>query len=153
MGVLGHSGVSEPRASSGHMGETATVCGMVASAEYEVNEQNQATLLDLGKPHPNAIFTAVIYGENRAKFRTSESSLRGKRICVTGQISDYHGKPEIVLTEPSQLSQWRAPLGWAMEIRTSAGSPLMPHNVKRTAVRAQTAPPVLRRYGGPINTS
>ena len=28
-----------------------------------------------------------IYGENRAKFRTSESSLRGKRICVTGQIS------------------------------------------------------------------
>jgi DNA/RNA endonuclease YhcR with UshA esterase domain len=29
----------------------------------------------------------------------------GKRICVTGQISDYRGKPEIVLTDPSQLAQ------------------------------------------------
>ena len=30
--------------------------------------------------------------------------LRGKRICVTGKISDYHGKPEIVLTDPRQLA-------------------------------------------------
>jgi hypothetical protein len=39
------------------------------------------------------------------KFGTPETSLRGKRVCVTGQIGDYHGKPEIVLTDPSQLSQ------------------------------------------------
>jgi hypothetical protein len=83
-----------------HIGETATVCGVVASAEYEACEQNQPTLLDLGKSHPNAIFTAVIYGENRARFGTPEISLRGKHICVTGQISDYQGKPEIVLTDP-----------------------------------------------------
>jgi Abortive infection alpha len=44
-------------------------------------------------------------GGHRSKFATSENSLRGKRICVTGKISDYQGKPEIVLTEPSQLSQ------------------------------------------------
>ena len=36
---------------------------------------------------------------------TPETSLDGKRICVTGPISYYHGKPEIVLTDPSQLSQ------------------------------------------------
>jgi hypothetical protein len=94
-----------PEDAAGHMGETATVCGVVASTEYEANEQNQPTLLDLGKPYPNAVFTAVIYGENRAKFGTPENSLRGKRICVTGQIGDYQGKPEIVLTEPSQLTQ------------------------------------------------
>jgi hypothetical protein len=94
-----------PEDAARHIGETATVCGVVASAEYEANEQNQPTLLDLGKPYPNAIFTAVIYGGNRAKFGTPEVSLRGKRICVTGQISDYQGKPEIVLTEPSQLTQ------------------------------------------------
>jgi hypothetical protein len=29
----------------------------------------------------------------------------GKRICMTGQISDYRGKPEIVLTDPGQLTQ------------------------------------------------
>jgi DNA/RNA endonuclease YhcR with UshA esterase domain len=94
-----------PEDAAGHIGETATVCGVVAFAEYEVNEQNQPTLLDLGQPHPNAIFTAVIYGDNRQKFGTPENSLRGKRICVTGQISDYQGKPEIVLTEPGQLTQ------------------------------------------------
>ena len=88
-----------------HIGETATVCGVVASAEYEADAQSQPTLLDLGEPSPNAIFTAVVYGSDRPKFGTPETSLRGKRICVTGQISDYQGKPEIVLTDPGQLTQ------------------------------------------------
>jgi len=94
-----------PENAAGHIGETATVCGVVASPKYEADAQSQPTLLDLGKPSPNATFTAVVYGENRAKFGTPETSLRGKRICVTRKISDYEGKPEIVLTDPSQLSQ------------------------------------------------
>jgi DNA/RNA endonuclease YhcR with UshA esterase domain len=94
-----------PEDASSHIGETATVCGVVASAIYEVKAKSQPTLLNLGKAYPNATFTAVIYGEHRAKFETPETSLRGKRICVTGSISDYHGKPEIVLTDPSQLTQ------------------------------------------------
>jgi hypothetical protein len=94
-----------PAEAGHHVGKAATVCGVVASAEYEANEQNQPTLLDLSKPYPNAVFTAVIYGENRAKFGTPELLLCGKRICVMGQISDYQGKAEIVITDPKQLSQ------------------------------------------------
>jgi hypothetical protein len=94
-----------PEDAARHIGETATVCGMVASATFEANVQDQPTLLDLGEPSPHAVFTAVIYGDNRSKFDSPEISLRGKRICVTGQISDYRGKPEIVLTDPSQLTQ------------------------------------------------
>jgi hypothetical protein len=75
------------------------------SGEYEVNEQSQPTLLDLGKPYPNATFTAVVYGDHRQKFGTPEVTLRGKRICVTGQIIDYQGKPEIVFTNPSQSTE------------------------------------------------
>ena len=60
--------------------------------------------MDLGKAYPNAAFTAVVYGENRAKFGTPETSLRGKRNCVT-ESSDYSGKAEIVLADPSQLTQ------------------------------------------------
>lgn len=67
--------------------------------------RGQPTFLDLDKPYPNAPFTAVIFGDDRPKFGTPETSLRGKRICVTGQISDYHGRPEIVLTDPRQLTQ------------------------------------------------
>ena len=88
-----------------HIGETATVCGVVASAEYEPNEGSQLTLLDLGKPFPNAIFTVMIHGIDRAKFGTPENPLRGEQICVTGLISAYQGKPVIVLIDPSQLSQ------------------------------------------------
>jgi hypothetical protein len=72
-----------------HIGETATVCGVVATAMFEANVQDQPTLLDLGEPSPHAVFTAVIYGDHRSKFGTPETSLRGKRIRVTGQISDY----------------------------------------------------------------
>ncbi len=94
-----------PEDAAVHIGETTTVCGVVASAKYEAKAQSQPTLLDLGKPYPKAVFTAVIYGDNRQKFGTPETSLRGKRVCVTGQISDYRGKPEIALTDPSQLTQ------------------------------------------------
>jgi hypothetical protein len=75
------------------------------SGEHEINEQSQPTLLDLGRPYPNATFTAVVYGDHRQKFGTPEITLRGKRICVTGQIIDYQGKPEIVFTNPSQSTE------------------------------------------------
>jgi hypothetical protein len=94
-----------PEDAASHIGETATVCGVAASAKFEAHARAQPTLLDLGKSYPQAVFTAVIYGDHRSKFGTPETSLHGKHVCVTGQISDYHGKPEIVLTDPSQLTQ------------------------------------------------
>jgi hypothetical protein len=106
--VWASSGYAEsvsPEDAVRHIGETATVCGVVASAKFEANAHSRPTLLNLGKSYPHAVFTAVIYGDNRSKFGTPETSLHGKRIRVTGQISDYHGKPEIVLTDPSQLTQ------------------------------------------------
>jgi hypothetical protein len=50
-----------PEDAVSHIGETATVCGVVASAEFEANARSQPTLLDLGQAYPHAIFTAVIY--------------------------------------------------------------------------------------------
>jgi hypothetical protein len=41
-------------------GQTAIVCGDVASGEYEANVQSQPTLLDLEKPSPDTVFTTVI---------------------------------------------------------------------------------------------
>jgi DNA/RNA endonuclease YhcR with UshA esterase domain len=94
-----------PNDAAGHVGESATVCGTVTSAKFAANSRSQPTFLDLGNPYPNAAFTAVIFGDDRPKFGSPEVSLRGKRVCVTGQIRDYRGKPEIVLTEPGQLAQ------------------------------------------------
>jgi DNA/RNA endonuclease YhcR with UshA esterase domain len=90
---------------AGHVGEQATVCGMVASAKFAANSHSQPTFLDLDRPYPNAVFTAVIFGDDRPKFGTPEQSLQGGRICVTGVIRLYRGKPEIILNDPNQLAQ------------------------------------------------
>jgi hypothetical protein len=54
----------------------------------------------LSQPHT---FTAVIFGENRAKFGTPEKDYLDREICITGKIEDYNGKPEIIVTEPQQI--------------------------------------------------
>jgi hypothetical protein len=41
---------------------------------------------------------------DRGKFGTPESTYAGKRVCVTGTTVEYCGRPEIVATDPSQIS-------------------------------------------------
>lgn len=38
-----------------HVGEKAAVCGVVARARYASRSKGQPTLLNLDKPHPNAV--------------------------------------------------------------------------------------------------
>lgn len=89
---------------SKHVGETATVCGTVASARYAEHTRGQPTFLNLDKPCPQQVFTAVIWGTNRHSFGTPETALLGKRICATGMIELYRERPEIILRSPSQLT-------------------------------------------------
>jgi hypothetical protein len=85
-----------PEEAPGHVGENATVCGIVASAHYAARSKSQPTFLNLGKAYPAQVFTAVIFGSDRAKFGEPEKALQAKRICVTGthpalskQAGDY----------------------------------------------------------------
>ena len=86
-----------------HIGETASVCGVVASTNYVSKSKGQPTFLNLDRPYPQQVFTVLIWGSDRSKFGTPEISLMGKRVCATGQIKAYRGKPEIVATDPRQL--------------------------------------------------
>lgn len=88
-----------------HVGQTATVCGTVASAHYAARSRGQPTFLNLDKPYPAQIFTAVIWGENRAAFGMPERALLDRRVCVTGKIRTYRGRPEMFLRKPEQLSE------------------------------------------------
>ena len=85
-----------------HVGETATVCGRVADTRYQ-EAGSHVTFLNFDKPYPDHTFTAFLPAENRSKFGTPEKDYKDKDICVTGKIEDYHGKPEIVLTDPQQI--------------------------------------------------
>ena len=92
--VVAHAASLNPEEAADHVGETATVCGLVASASYLPQAPQSPTFLDLGKPFPNQIFSALIFGTDRPKFGTPETSMRGKSICVRGTIFLYPGKAE-----------------------------------------------------------
>ncbi len=89
-----------------YVGKRATVCGQVASAFYAVGSRGQPTFLNLDRPYPDAAFTAVIWGENRSKFsKPPERGYPGKRICVSGTVTTYKSLPEIVVADPSQITE------------------------------------------------
>jgi hypothetical protein len=94
-----------PDDAASHIGQGATVCGLVVWTKYDAHLDRQPTFLDFGEPYPDEVFAAVIFGANRAKFGTPETTLKGKRVCVSGRISEYQNKPAIVVTDPRQLTQ------------------------------------------------
>jgi len=86
-----------------YVGQYATVCGIVASTKYATQTRRQPTFLNFDVPYPNHVFTAVIWGVDRPKFGSPESTFLRKRICVTGTIELYRGKPEIIVSDHRQL--------------------------------------------------
>jgi hypothetical protein len=97
------TGTLTPQQAAAHIGETATVCGIVASTNYASRSKREPTYLNFERPFPNQIFTVLIWGSDRPKFGEPENKLMGKRVCATGIIKEYRGKPEIVATDPRQL--------------------------------------------------
>ena len=93
----------DPEEAASHVGEEATVCGEVTGAKYSSHRERKPTFIDFGPPHPNQHFTALIWGEYRDKFDYVPESLFGKTICVSGTITEYKGRAEIKVSDPSQI--------------------------------------------------
>lgn len=87
-----------------HVGDYVTVCGTVASAKHATASRGQPTFLDFDRPYPNETFVAVIWGTARPAFGEPEVTYLSRRICVSGVVATYRGKPEMVLTDPKQLT-------------------------------------------------
>jgi hypothetical protein len=95
--------LSAPEAQQ-HVGEQATVCGTVVSTRHAPKTKRQPTFLNFDVPYPHHIFTVVIWGSDRAAFGTPETMLMGRRTCATGTIQLYHGKAEIIVSDPQKLT-------------------------------------------------
>ena len=79
-----------------------TVCDVVSGGRYF--EASGLTLINVGGAYPNQKITILIRGENRSRFPASpESYYNGKQVCVTGHVEMFRGRPEIVVTDPSQI--------------------------------------------------
>lgn len=85
-----------------HLNETVSLCEKVVDGKYFDN--SQTTLLNIGAAHPNELLTLVIKGDDRKKFGGDpEKIFMNQKVCITGKIIDYKGKPEIIITEADQL--------------------------------------------------
>jgi hypothetical protein len=87
-----------------HLNEKVMVCDQVYGGKYLSG--SDITLIDVGGSHPNELLTLVIKGDDRKKFKTPpEEAFKGKKVCITGTVIDYKGKPEIVITEVEQIKE------------------------------------------------
>jgi hypothetical protein len=81
------------------------VCGTVASAKFAEKSHRSPTFLNLDEAYPHRVFTPLICGDDRDKFDPLPESLKGSRICVSGEIRLYKGKSEIIVAYPSQIKE------------------------------------------------
>ena len=83
-----------------HVGETATITGAVDG----VHQSGKGNIfLNMGGKYPNQAFTAFIPSSSAAQF-SNPQQYEGKTVSVSGKISLYKGKPEIIVNSPSQIS-------------------------------------------------
>jgi len=61
------------------------------------------TFIDMGGKYPNHTFTGIIFS-NYADLFPNVESYSGKIIGVTGLVRNYKGKPEIILSNPRQIT-------------------------------------------------
>ena len=93
-----------------HAQETNTVCGLVAGTRYLETAKTKPTFLNFTKPFPEQNFTVVIQNDARGKFKgPPEEVFKNKTICVTGLITISRDRPQIVVTDPSQIELQDAP--------------------------------------------
>lgn len=86
---------------SKHSGETLMICDKVYATEPVKGEN--LTLLYLGS-ETGQYLTALVKGPENAKFRWHpERDFKGRKVCLSGKIVDYKGKPAIYVTDASQL--------------------------------------------------
>lgn len=83
-----------------HIGETASVQGQLVEA---YTSASGTVFLDFCKSYKTCPFSGVIFADD-AKAFGDLSTLAGKTVTLTGKISSYQGKAEIVLSDPNQLS-------------------------------------------------
>jgi DNA/RNA endonuclease YhcR with UshA esterase domain len=85
-----------------HINEKVVICDQVFGGKFLSG--SNITLVDVGGSHPNKALTILIKGDDRKKFKVApEEYFKGKKVCITGQVIDYKGKPEIVVTDTLQI--------------------------------------------------
>jgi hypothetical protein len=79
-----------------HLDEHVKICAKI----FGYKALDGMTLVNLGAAYPDQLLTLVLRGAAKDGYTVVD----GQPICVTGRIENYRGKPEIVVTDPKQIS-------------------------------------------------
>src|SRR5437016_12704618 len=83
-----------------HVGDTATVTDRVDG----VHQSGKGNIfLNMGGKYPNQAFTAFIPSASAPQFSQTQQ-YEGRTVSVSGKITLYKGKPEIIVNSPSQVT-------------------------------------------------
>ncbi|MEK7101988.1 MAG: phospholipase D-like domain-containing protein [Patescibacteria group bacterium] len=83
-----------------HVGEYASVRGKLVEA---YTSKTGTVFLDFCKQYKTCPFSGVIFADDAEKFGDL-SRYAGQTVTLTGKIASYQNKAEIILSDPSQLS-------------------------------------------------
>lgn len=96
-----------PPADAGkYTGQKVTVAGKIYGGIFLEKAQNSPTFLNMGAAYPRQPLTIVIWGAVRRLFPFQpEVYFKEKKVYVTGGVSIYKEKPQIVITAVSQITE------------------------------------------------
>lgn len=77
-----------------------TVEGFVANV---FASGGRTVFVDMEGAYPNSAFSGVIFASDVSEFPDRFSWI-GRTVDIAGTVKHYKGKPEIILTSPSQVS-------------------------------------------------
>ncbi|MCZ4243556.1 hypothetical protein [Pedobacter punctiformis] len=84
-----------------YIGKTVTICDSV----YSTKALDKVSLINLGGAFPKELLTIVINKEDKNKFPSEPASMfLGNNLCVSGIITEFKGKTQIVVTDPKQIT-------------------------------------------------
>ncbi|MEK7515919.1 MAG: phospholipase D-like domain-containing protein [Patescibacteria group bacterium] len=83
-----------------HIGEYASVRGKLVGA---YTSKTGTVFLDFCENYKTCSFSGVIFADDAKKF-ADITDYAGSVVTLTGKISSYEGKAEIILSDPSQVS-------------------------------------------------
>jgi hypothetical protein len=99
-----------PADAKNHLGDLATVCGMVIDAEIKdpgIGGRGKPIFFNLDRPKSNPVFYFIAFGAKPGGFQEAKDLIavyQGKRVCVTGKISPgTDAVPLIFTADRSQI--------------------------------------------------
>ncbi|MBK9228359.1 MAG: hypothetical protein IPL67_15225 [Ignavibacteria bacterium] len=81
-----------------HVGDSLTVRGYVA----DVFESEKVSYLNFGKKFPRNVFTCTIFAGSAGSFGELKK-YSGRQVEVTGKITSYKNKPQMILWTEAQI--------------------------------------------------